>query len=91
MVGGSGYVEQELGLDNSSNGAIGAAADSATAAVEQAANSMNVRGVTLFFFLLYFFLVDSAFPSRYFAHLSRFLNSVQSLPSWFVLQLCIRF
>ena len=40
MVGGSDYVEQELGLDNS-GGAGGA---------------MNVRGVTAFFFALYFLM-----------------------------------
>ncbi|KAL9181903.1 hypothetical protein ACHAXT_012246 [Thalassiosira profunda] len=43
MVGGSDYVEQELGLDN------------AAAAVE-GANSMDVQGVTFFFFTLYFLM-----------------------------------
>lgn len=56
MVGGSGYVEQELGLDNSNNGVAGAAASSGTTAVEEAAKSMNVQGVTLFFFTLYFLM-----------------------------------
>jgi len=46
MVGGSDYVEQELGLDTVGSG--GSATD--------AANSMNVRGVTLFFFTLYFLM-----------------------------------
>ncbi|KAL7541645.1 hypothetical protein ACHAXR_011090 [Thalassiosira sp. AJA248-18] len=48
MVGGSDYVEQELGLDN----AMAATGESAA----DAANSMNVRGVTAFFFALYFLM-----------------------------------
>ena len=46
MVGGSDYVEQELGLDGV--GGSGSSAD--------VANSMNVRGVTFFFFSLYFLM-----------------------------------
>jgi len=45
MVAGSDYVEQELGLDNSAM-AVGA----------DAASSMNVQGVTMFFFTLYFLM-----------------------------------
>lgn len=48
MVGGSDYVEQELGLDSAVN-------MDATSAID-AANSMNVRGVTFFFFTLYFLM-----------------------------------
>lgn len=68
MVGGSNYVEQELGLDNN-NSAFGgdasggiasvvdaAASDSTTTTMEQAAKSMNVQGVTFFFFTLYFLM-----------------------------------
>ena len=47
MIGGSDYVESELGLDNSALTAMSDAAD-------DAANSMNVKGVTFFFFSLYF-------------------------------------
>ena len=46
MIGGSDYVESELGLDNA---AMSDAAD-------DAANSMNVKGVTFFFFSLYFLM-----------------------------------
>ena len=46
MVGGSGYVEQELGLENTAS----------SNTVVDAANSMNVRGVTFFFFTLYFLM-----------------------------------
>ena len=49
MVGGSDYVEQELGLDN-------AAATIGEAAATDAANTMNVQGVTFFFFALYFLM-----------------------------------
>jgi len=48
MVSGSDYVEQELGL-----GAVGDVGGSSAA---EAANSMNVRGVTAFFFALYFLM-----------------------------------
>ena len=57
MVLGSGYVEQELGLDNNSNSNVvgsvvdGSVVDSAATTVEQAAKSMNVQGVTFFFLL----------------------------------------
>jgi PAT family acetyl-CoA transporter-like MFS transporter 1 len=63
MVGGSGYVESELGLENVvtdvvSDASIVDAATSAaaTTTVEQAAKSMNVKGVTCFFFTLYFLM-----------------------------------
>ena len=44
MVGGSDYVEQELGLDGAGAGG------------EDAGAAMNVRGVTAFFFALYFLM-----------------------------------
>jgi PAT family acetyl-CoA transporter-like MFS transporter 1 len=81
MVGGSGYVEKELGLDYSTNKAASAAVAAAVVdstsissssnsgssgssvidaaanlTVEQAARSMNVQGVTFFFFTLYFLM-----------------------------------
>jgi len=56
MVGGSGYVEQELGLDNQSLGGSSGVLDSAAAAGTTVEKSMNVRGVTLFFFALYFLM-----------------------------------
>jgi PAT family acetyl-CoA transporter-like MFS transporter 1 len=67
MVGGSGYVESELGLENVVTAATtdasvidAATSDTAAAAaattVEQAAKSMNVKGVTIFFFTLYFLM-----------------------------------
>ena len=46
MIGGSDYVESELGLDNTA----------LTAMSDDAANSMNVKGVTFFFFSLYFLM-----------------------------------
>lgn len=50
MVGGSDYVEQELGLNHavSASGGMGGVTD--------VANSMNVRGLTAFFFALYFLM-----------------------------------
>ncbi len=57
MVGGSGYVEQELGLNNESVGMVDGVLDSAAAAAGTAMEqTMNVRGVTLFFFTLYFLM-----------------------------------
>ena len=72
MVGGSGYVESELGLENvvtattdAVDAAVSGVVDGTTAAaaaaattttVEQAAKSMNVQGVTFFFFTLYFLM-----------------------------------
>ena len=46
MIGGSDYVESELGLDKASMSSGGA----------DAAKSMNVQGVTFFFFALYFLM-----------------------------------
>ena len=56
MVGGSGYVEQELGLGNNSEIGADIVDAAASTTVEQAANSMNVQGVTFFFFTLYFLM-----------------------------------
>jgi len=50
MIAGSDYVEQELGLDENSAAATMAAGGA------DAANSMNVQGVTAFFFALYFLM-----------------------------------
>jgi len=67
MVGGSGYVEQELGLvvggDGGSDDVFAsivhhsaAAATTTTTEQQQAVRAMDVRGVTLFFFTLYFLM-----------------------------------
>lgn len=52
MIGGSDYVESELGLDN----AAMLAGSSSSSGAEAAASSMNVQGVTFFFFTLYFLM-----------------------------------
>ena len=52
MIGGSNYVESELGLDN----AAMLAGSSSSSGAEAAASSMNVQGVTFFFFTLYFLM-----------------------------------
>ena len=52
MIGGSDYVESELGLDNTAM----LAGSSSSSGAEAAASSMNVQGVTFFFFTLYFLM-----------------------------------
>ena len=53
MVGGSDFVESQLGLGN----VVGAsAATEGAASASSALASMNVRGVTAFFFVLYFLM-----------------------------------
>ena len=54
MVGGSGFVERELGLGNVV--ASGTESVSGLDAAAAAAASMNVQGVTAFFFVLYFLM-----------------------------------
>lgn len=66
MIGGSDFVERQLGLEEyipaiSSAGAdsIESAAEAAVAASHpllESAKSMNVKGVTIFFFVLYFLM-----------------------------------
>mmetsp|Transcript_9358 Transcript_9358/g.20805 ORF Transcript_9358/g.20805 Transcript_9358/m.20805 type:complete len:663 (-) Transcript_9358:29-2017(-) len=52
MVGGSGYVERELGLENVVDAGVEGVADaSATLGI-----SLHVQGVTMFFFTLYFLM-----------------------------------
>lgn len=54
MVGGSDYVEQELGLNH--NAVVAAASGSGGGMTTDVASSMNVRGLTAFFFALYFLM-----------------------------------
>ena len=54
MVGGSDYVEQELGLNH--NAVAAAASGSGGGMTTDVASSMNVRGLTAFFFALYFLM-----------------------------------
>ena len=54
MVGGSDYVEQEMGLNH--NAVVAAASGSGGGMTTDVASSMNVRGLTAFFFALYFLM-----------------------------------
>jgi len=64
MVGGSDFVERQLGLEESLPAISGDSAEVAQNAAEavashplmQSAASMNVKGVTIFFFALYFLM-----------------------------------
>jgi PAT family acetyl-CoA transporter-like MFS transporter 1 len=55
MLGGSDFVEKQLGLGNVASIADGGTSAASTSAAAAAA-SMNVQGVTAFFFVLYFLM-----------------------------------
>jgi PAT family acetyl-CoA transporter-like MFS transporter 1 len=52
MVGGSGYVERELGLENVVDAGVEGVADASATL----GKSLHVQGVTMFFFTLYFLM-----------------------------------